>query len=50
MIPAVHTVYIAKEFSMCIQGRPKQMRGPMQDLAAGPNAGPRRGAPLSSDF
>jgi len=26
------------------------MQGPMQDLDAGPNARPRRGAPLSSDF
>jgi len=26
------------------------MRGPMQDLGAGPNAKPRRGAALSSDF
>jgi len=24
--------------------------GPMQDLGAGPNARPKRGAPLSSDF
>jgi len=26
------------------------MRGPMQDLSAGPNARPKRGASLSSDF
>jgi len=26
------------------------MRGPMQDLGAGPNARPKLGAPLSSDF
>jgi len=26
------------------------MRGPMQDLSAGPNARPKRGAILSSDF
>jgi len=26
------------------------MRGPMQDLGVGPNARPRRGVPLSSDF
>jgi len=32
------------------QGRPLQVRGPVQDLGAGPNARPRRGAPLSSDF
>jgi len=25
------------------------MRGPMQDLGAGPNARPKRGTPLSSD-
>jgi len=25
------------------------MRGPMQDLGAGPNPRPKRGAPLSSD-
>jgi len=30
------------------QGR--QMRGPMQDLGAGPNARPRRGASLSSNL
>jgi len=26
------------------------MRGPMQDLGAGPNARPRHGAPVCSDF
>ena len=26
------------------------MRGPMQDLGEGPNARPKRGAPLSIDF
>jgi len=34
----------------CLQGRPQQVRGPMQDLGAGPIARPKRGAPLSSDF
>ena len=36
--------------NLCNQGRPEQVRGPMQELSAGPNARPRRGAPLSSVF
>jgi len=31
------------------QGRPQQVRGPVQDMGARPNARPRRGTPLSSD-
>ena len=36
--------------SRCRAQRKTSARGPMQDLGAGPNARPRRGASLSSDF